>query len=70
MTDKILGTIPSFVFDNSHIIGLPKKWNLNTNKPIEFLVKVTGGILILSASLEELSDKIRNDDNNVSTDQL
>lgn len=37
---KILGSIPSFVFNNQHVIALPKKWNIDPSKPVEFEVGI------------------------------
>lgn len=55
MTDKSLGIIPTFIFENQHVIGLPKKWNLDPIKPIEFEVKVNEKNQLVLSSMSQLS---------------
>ncbi len=40
MKEKILGQIHTFVFDNQHLIALPKHWKIDPNSPLSFEVKI------------------------------
>ena len=61
MTDKILGTIPPFSFDGQVVIALPRKWHLDTNKPIEFEVRINEKNQLVLSSMGPLSqDKTNN----------
>jgi len=68
LTNKISETIPTFVFDNQHVIGLPKKWNLDPSKPLEFIVKLIDGKLVLTTGLENLVRTRRIDSNVMPTE--
>lgn len=62
MSGRILGSIPSFVFNNQHLIGLPKKWNIDSNKPITLEVKINEKNQLVLSSL----CLVRQDKTNVS----
>jgi len=53
---KVLGSIPSFVFNNQHVIALPKKWKIDPNSPLSFEVKINNdNQLILEGPLVKSS---------------
>jgi len=58
---KVLGSIPSFVFNNQRVIALPKKWNVDTSKPVEFEVGINEkNQLVLSSMCLVSQDKTNN----------
>jgi len=60
-----VGKITTKSFDDYLIVPFSNQWlSLNNGKPIEFLVEVKEGKLILSASLERL-DRTKGVDTNV-----
>jgi len=55
---KILGAIPSYVFDGQYIIALPRHWKIDPSKPVEFEVKVNEkNQLVLSSMCLVSQDK-------------
>lgn len=72
MKEITLDKVKTFHFDKYIAIPLSDNWlEANGGKPLEFDAKLTlDGKLILSASLEGLSDRIKSVDDNVITNQL
>jgi len=49
-----LGTTKTYLFGEYLIVGLSKKWLiLNNGNPLEFVAKLVGSKLVLSANLPE-----------------
>ena len=61
MKEKILGQIQTSVFDNQHLIGLPKHWKIDSAKSLEFEVKINEkNQLVLSSMCLVSQDKTNN----------
>ena len=62
MKENLLGTTKTYLFGEYLIVGLSKKWLiLNNGNPLEFVAKLVGSKLVLSANLPE-SDRIMKGD--------
>lgn len=55
MPGRILGSIPSFVFENQHLVALPKHWKIDPNSPLSFEVKINEKNQLVLSSMSQLS---------------